>query len=188
MKKTLIITMFFAVSLGAQTAPREGAPMPILGPVLCPHPIGPTVINADIHQPPAPDPADFGTLQPKVTGSVWNQTAIDKAFGHSFHFISPHGTECCIMTSGVLKVTLKALQTGTFNSASSGNDGLNIISNGQSVAGAPPWPNGATAGQTTTITINVPASALAQGHFGLYVQDDTAVLSAELTLRGCCLR
>ena len=92
------------------------------------------------------------------------------------------------MTSGTLTITIKALQGGGFNTASSGNDGINIISGGVSVAGLTPWPSGATTGQTKTVTLNIPPNVLATGLVSLYVQDDTAVLSADLNLKGCCLR
>jgi hypothetical protein len=182
MKKQLVlalITLLTAASLRAQ-GPRGGSDY-----LPCPHPI--TLTIEGNKNPPAPDPNDFGSLYPKVQGSQWNQTAIDKAFGTTFHFPAP-GKECCIMTSATLTVTIKALQGGAFNTASSGNDGVNIISHGQSVLGVTPWPTGATTGQTKTLTINVPPSVLANGEFSLYVQDDTAVINTVLRLQGCCLR
>jgi hypothetical protein len=182
MKKMFIVTMFFtgilaAVSLAAQEAR-------FVDMAACPHPYS-TTIKGNSH-PPAPDLADF---PPNfgVTGSVWNQTAVDKHFGHTFHFPAPP-KECCLMTYGQLVITIKALQGGAFNTASSGNDGINLFSAGVQFANQAAWPSGATTGQTRTVTFNIPANILAKGEFSLYVQDDTAVVSADLTLRGCCLK
>ena len=181
MKKVLAVIVFAAAAtaLSAQEARIDAVP--------CPHPIH-TVIKADQH-PPTPDPADFGPkLAPLVQGSQWNQTAINKAFGTTFHF--PHEGECCVWTRGTLVITIKALQGGPKGSPTSANDGIDIISGGSSVPslGQPAWPGGATTGQTRIVTINIPANILANGKFSLYVEDDTAVLSATLTLEGCCLR
>jgi len=186
----ILITLFIALTaagpLAAQVqAVAERGTGPDKSPVLCPHPISTTIVRNQ--QPPAPDPADFGPqASPLVAGSVWNQTVADKQFGASFKLPKK---ECCVWTQGTLIVTLKALQPGPFKSASSGNDGVNIFSNGASVLAVTPWPNGVTtAGQTTTLTIQIPANVLANNQFGLYVQDDTAVVSAELRLVGCCIR
>lgn len=185
MKKVLVSAVLFtalAAPLAAQEEERKpGPPMP------CPHPVIVT-IKAETH-PPTPDPADFGPkLAPLVAGSQWNQTAIDKAFGTTFHF--PGEAKCCAWTKGTLVVTVKALQSGKPGSSTSANDDIDIISGGSPVPGLGRriWPSGATAGSSTTIPINIPANILDKGEFSLYVEDDTAVLSAHLTLEGCCLR
>ena len=51
------------------------------------------------------------------------------------------------------------------------------------------WPQGhsVATGQTETLAITIPGNVLAIGFFNLYVEDDTAVVSAVLTLEGCCL-
>ncbi len=135
---------------------RPGPPVP------CPHPVTLTIIGAS--SPPAPDPADFGpTLAPGVVGSQWNQTAINRHFGHTFHFISP-GKECCLMTSGKLTIKVKALQGGSKGSSTSANDGFTLISQGVSVSGQAPWnTTGVTTGTIATLTFNVPASVLGRG-------------------------
>ena len=183
MKQVLATAMMFT-ALAAPLAAQEFEPRP--GPPMsCPHPITGT-IDAEKH-PPTPDPADFGPkLAPLVSGSQWNQTAVNKAFGTTFHFRKPH--DCCVWTKGTLVVKLKALQGGPKGSPTSANDGVSIISGGVSVTGQTPWPNGTTTGATTTLTFNIPPNILAKGEFSLYVEDDTAVLSAHLTLQGCCVK
>lgn len=183
MKKLITAVALLTLSTAAPLVAQERAaisPQPV---VACPHPISVTLKGPN---PPAPDPGDFGKLYPAVKGSEWNQTAIDKAFGTTFHL--PRRGECCVWTSATVTLTIKALQGGAFNSASSGNDGINILSQGTSVAGTPAWPNGCHTGDTRTVSISVPASALAQGQFSLYVQDDTAVVDATVQLQGCCIR
>jgi hypothetical protein len=49
------------------------------------------------------------------------------------------------------------------------------------------WPNGATTGQIETLTFQIPCKYLTNGHLSFTVQDDTAVLSATLSLSRCCL-
>jgi hypothetical protein len=163
-------------------------------PVPCPHPVSLT-LNAPgtPPTPPTPDPLDFApTLTAAVTGSQWNQTAVNKAFGHTFHFPSPTNGECCLMTTGTLQVRLKCLQGGPGNSSSSGNDDIELIQNHAGVPGfskrAWPQPAGCATGAVTTVTFsNIPASVLSTGRVSFYVEDDTAVLGAILTLHGCCL-
>jgi hypothetical protein len=142
--------------------------------------------------PPTPDPLDFApTLTAAVAGSQWNQTAINKSFGHTFHF---KNEECCIMTTGTLQVKVKCLQTGNGNSSTSGNDDIELVqSPGVPVAGFSrrvwPQPAGCVAGAVTTVTFNnIPAAVLSTGRVSFFVEDDTAVINATLTLHGCCLR
>lgn len=175
------ITLFVIAEMSAQEMAPRGADYP----VACPHPINTTIKGAS---PAAPDPADFGSLYHAVRGSQWNQTVADKAFGTTFR-LPPTPGSCCVWTSATVVLTIKALQGGAFNTASSGNDGVNIISHGVSVAGVTPWPNGATTGETKSLTIRVPASVLAsRNEFSLYVQDDTAVLDATVRFEGCCIK
>jgi len=177
MKKVfiVIVTVVMAGSLAAQEARVDG--------VACPHPYT-TVIHGNQH-PPAPVLSDFPP-NIGVTGSVWNQTAVNKHFGHTFQFPSPK--DCCLMSYGQLVITIKALQTGKFGTSTSGNDAINLFSGGVSFANQNAWPSGATAGQTRPVTFTIPANILAKGEFSLYVEDDTAVVSADLTLRGCCIK
>jgi hypothetical protein len=182
-KKSLVAGIVFAGLLSAGLAMGQEVRKPG-PPVACPHPV--TITISAGSAAPTPDLSQFpaGT---SVAGSVWNQTMANKHFGHTFHFPAPP-KECCVMTSGTLRVTLKALQTGSKGSSSSANDGVNIFSGGVSVMGQTPWPNGAVAGATTTLSFTIPASVLATGEVNLYVQDDEAVVSATLVLTGCCLK
>jgi hypothetical protein len=182
MKKMFIVTMFLTGILAAGSLAAQKAPF--MDGAACPHPYS-TTIKGNSH-PPTPDLADFPPNY-GVTGSVWNQTAADKHFGHTFHFPA-QPKECCLMTYGQLVITIKALQGGPFNSPSSGNDGIYLFSAGVRFDSQAAWPNGAATGQARTVTFNIPANILAKGEFSLYVQDDTAVVSADLTLRGCCLK
>jgi hypothetical protein len=176
-----VITLSFTAAMTAQEVASRGADFT----VACPHPISTTIKGAN---PPAPDPADFGSLYHAVQGSHWNQTVADKAFGTTFR-LPPTPGSCCVWTSATVVLTIKALQGGAFNTPSSGNDGVNIISHGVGVASVTPWPNGATTGETKSITITVPASVLAsRNEFSLYVQDDTAVLDAVVRFQGCCVK
>ena len=134
------------------------APQPILGPVPCPRPVSQVIQGAS--SAPTPDASD---LPPNtaLTGYAWNQTARDKVFAHTFHFAKE---VCCLMTRGTLVVTVKALDSGPAGSATSAN------------------------GATKVLTFTVPASALSLGRVSLLAQDDTAIVSADLRLEGCCIR
>lgn len=193
----LAATFLVAGAVSAQTAQAPGrgivdaeAAAPAGPKVPCPRPIAIT-LKAPPSVAPALDPADFtGSLGTAVAGSVWNQTTADKGFGYSFHFPFP-GKECCLMTRAKLIVHVKALQAGGAGSASSANDWVQIVKNGASVPGfaQQPFAAGATLNQTATVTFNnIPANLLSNGVLSFYVQDDTAVVSAELRLEGCCLR
>lgn len=81
---------------------------------------------------------------------------------------------------------IKALVGGS--GASAYNDGINVYVGGVQVASARPWPTPPNTGATSTITIPIPTNNLAGGLLSLYVQDDTAVVSAELDIDGCCIR
>jgi len=118
---------------------------------------------------------------------VWNQMASNQAFGHTFLFPAPP-TQCCLMTSGKLVVTLKSLLGGNPSQSNSGNDGIAIYSGPAAVVNQLIWSNGSNPGDTTTLTFTIPAAVLATGHFSLYVQDDTAVVSAHLSMVACCLQ
>lgn len=189
--KTMNVKRFLTISFvlscllvaGLAIAQEELRPGP---PVPCPHPVTQVITNPP--GGPTPDPVDFGAIG--VAGSMWNQTAVDKHFGHTFHFPAP-GRECCLMTKGTLEVTIKCLQGGPAGSASSGNDYVELVQGGASVAGYSPkaWPTGCSTGAVRTLVINnLPASILNTGRVSVYVEDDTAVLSAKLTLQGCCLK
>jgi hypothetical protein len=150
--------------------------------VPCPYPIS-QIIKGNA-TPPSADPSDLppGT---NVAGSAWNQTAVNQHFGHTFRFPTK---DCCAYTRGTLIVTVKALQGGPRGSATSANDSVYVFSGPTRVGEQQPWLSGVTTGATTTLTFNIPQNILNNGHLTLYVQDDTAVVSADLRLEGCCIR
>jgi len=135
------------------------------------------------------DPVVWNKLLDPATNQ-FNQTAINQAFAYTFHF-PVGGKECCRCIEGAtLTVTLKALQTGPAGSSTSSNDLIYIVSSlapGNKVIGQVLWPHAATAGQTETLTFQIPCKYLTNGHISFYVEDDTAVTQAQLTLSRCCL-
>ncbi|HEX6098904.1 MAG TPA: hypothetical protein VF432_21500 [Thermoanaerobaculia bacterium] len=155
--------------------------------VLCPHPYNQT-FTAGPPAAPAPIVSTFpANVQATIAGSVWNQTTADKHFGHTFRF--PSERQCCLITSGRLEVTIKALQTAKPNSGGSSNDAVHVIANGASVTYQQPWlSSGVTVGTVHTVTFQLNAQQLAGGTIGIFVQDDVAVQSAKLTVTGCCIR
>jgi len=185
MKNSLITNALLAVCLVAVAASAQEV-RPSTEQVACPFPVtlhlsgGPSGAAAPVlSQFPAP-------LRPLIGGSVWNQTAADKQFGHTFRF-NPMTKECCMWTSGLLTLHLKALVGGPSNSTSV-NDGVNVYVGGVQVGAKTPWTSTVVRGATTTITFPLTASNLASGFVSFYVEDDTAVVSAELDLKGCCIR
>ena len=146
----------------------------IPGPAVpCPNPV-----HSIITRPTSP-----GGQQPATILGTYNQTSINQSFKDTFTFKPPQG-QCCQYTSGVLRVTYKALQGGPANSSTSANDDAGLMPG--------PYPRiftGAVA--AGTIKANVPytltPAMLASGSVTLYVEDDTAVVSATLEITGCCL-
>ena len=182
----VVVSMFAAVVAVAQSSSRAAeetySPRAV---VMCPHPIVRDIKGEAT--PPTQDPTDLpANLIPLTAGSVWNQTAVNKGFADTFHF--PLDEKCCVWTKGVLTIEIKALQSGP-STATSVNDGVNVYSN-KLVVPPPvtPWTTSVLAGQTKTLTFNLPASALALGKISFYVEDDTAVVWAHLHLEGCCVR
>lgn len=150
----------------------------------------PDVLRIPGGTPPAPVLSEFPSIvRPLVGGSVWNQTAADKAFGHTFRYPVAAPNECCVITGGKLIINIKALQDGFPKGVGAANDGVNVYT-GNAVVGqnSPWWLTGVTSGTTKTVTFPIPAGALTSGLLSFYVQDDTAVLSAELVIERCCLR
>lgn len=152
----------------------------------CPKPF--TInMTATVASPYMPD---FSTTYPP--NGVFNGTQANKRFGHTFKLQSP-GT-CCECKEGQNRLTVvyKALQSGqSLTSSNAGNDTSGIITNGVGVPGSSVhiWgPTGIVAvGQIKTITYNVPCSVVSTGRVSFQAQDDTAVLSAKLVIRGCCV-
>jgi len=138
-------------------------------------------------------PAVWNALNNPAT-NLFNQTVPNQFFAYTFKFPAwtNSGKECCRCIDGAtLTVKLKALQGGGPSSSSSGNDYIVVVSslapNNHIVVSQPAWPNGAATGQIETLTIPIPCKYLTNGHLSFYVEDDTAVLSAQLSLSRCCL-
>jgi len=143
------------------------------------------------------DPTAFAALENPATNQ-FNQTAINQFFGYTFKFpawSNSNKKECCRCTEGAtLTVKLKALQGGGPHSPSSWNDAVEVYSSlapgpSHKVVGQYIWLQtaGVATGQTETLTFKIPCQYLSNGHLSIYVEDDTAVLSAELSLSRCCL-
>jgi len=183
-KIVVVVSIFIMLFTGSSFAQdRIAAPV-----VACPHPITKT-LTAPPPSPPSLNPADFsGTLGNAVKGSIWNQTKPDHGFGHSFKL--PEAGKCCVWTKATLIVKVKALVGGGVGSSTSVNDWVQLVKNGASVPGTgqqPFAPGPVTAGATASVTIAVPQNILSSGVVSFYVQDDSAVLGAELRLEGCCI-
>jgi hypothetical protein len=170
------IVMLSAITLGAGPAKAqapEAARMLPGASVPCPNPV-----RSVITRPTSP-----GSQQPATILGTYNQTAVNQSFKDTFTFKPPQG-QCCQFTSGRLLVTFKALQSGPANSSTSANDDAGLMPG--------PYPRIFTGAVTAgTIRANVPftltAAQLASGSVTLYVEDDTAVVSATLEIIGCCL-
>jgi hypothetical protein len=180
MKHSLIARMVLAFALAAGVAsaqePRVIAPqIPCPFPVVQHFPSGPAATPVLSEFPVA--------LRPLVTGSVWNQTAINKAFGHTFRFTAPK--DCCAITGGVLTIHIKALQGGP--GATSANDGMHVYVGGVSIYSQALWSSSVHTGDTTTLNIPITANHLTSGLVSFYIEDDTAAVSADLEIDSCCV-
>jgi hypothetical protein len=174
-----------AAPLGDTTV-RQPAPGGVPGlpfnPKLCPNP-QPITLSAPTSTsgptPAAPNPIDFSM---SVAGSMFNQTQVNKPFGHTFNFTRP-SSECCQYADGLLTVTYKVL--GDLWP----NDGGGPVRNGSGYQTGLIWANvpNVHVGTTVTKTYPIPASWIASGRVSFGVQDDTAVVRATLQINGCCL-
>jgi hypothetical protein len=187
MKPTLIVSFVLAALAAPLLLAQTSRVAPSAFDAPCPRPITQTINGTATA--PQPLSSDLVSLYGTSVGSQWNQTAINKHFGHTFRFVSPKNGECCLMTSGQLTVRVKALQGGGPNSSTSANDAFSLVSNGVAIQQQQPWlTTGVATGTIATLTFNVPPNVLANGVLSFFAQDDSAVLSADLSLRGCCLR
>ena len=191
-RKTLALSFVLVLShsvLAQETLQRRPMPDAIRPNTPCPHPYSQTLTGGPTGAS-APVAAEFpANLQGSITGSVWSQTQADKHFAHTFRLAG--SGECCIATSGTLRVTLKALVGGGVGSSTAVNDAVHVFSGGTVVQGLSqqPWlSTGVANGATTTVTIQIPANVLATGLVSFYVQDDASVTNATLTVSGCCLK
>jgi hypothetical protein len=155
----------------------------------CPRPIAlnlsataPNVVNAD-----------FNATQLGISRAWLNDPAINKGFLYTFQPIRDE--KCCEITSAILTVKLRSNQAGQSKTSSdSGNDGIAIMFLGSTVPpfsepvyGSWPFPVGQTATKTWNLTGAALAHLNATHRLSIWVQDDSAVLSATLQLSGCCL-
>lgn len=124
------------------------------------------------------------SIRPAIAGSMWNQTHWDRAFGHTFRF-EPKRGDCCALTGAILTIKIKALVGGA--GPTSANDAINVYVGGVVKAARTPWTAGVHTGDLQTVTIPLTAADLSTGLVSIYVEDDTAVLSADLELDWCCL-
>ena len=173
------IVMLSANSLGAGPARAqvpEARPAPVSIPypnaVPCPNPVHYVITR----------PTAAGSQQPATILGTYNQTSINQSFKDTFTF-KPQQGQCCQYSAGKLHVTYKALQSGPANSSTSANDDAGLMPG--------PYPrifSGAvTAGTIKTVDYVVTPAMIASGSVTLYVEDDTAVVSATLEITGCCL-
>jgi len=171
----LIVSLLLVVSVAAQGEHWTGLgrSMP------CPHPAK-LVLNG--HSPVKVVPKEFPpAIAMEVATSVFNQPQNNKSFGYTFSFpVCPK--ECCSWTTGYLTATFKALQS------SSANDIAAIYVNGVAVVSSQSiWGGTIPTNAIKTSTFAISGSALAHGKVSLFVKNDTAVVSAQLALEGCCL-
>jgi hypothetical protein len=152
----------------------------------CPRPVAITMTAP----PGAASPylPDFNPTYPPNVG--FNSTLTNRRFGHTFTVKSPG--KCCQCTGGRLTVAFKALQAGTgLTSPDAGNDGACVMTSGGTCVpgGGAIWgPTGIMAkGATKTIVYDVPCKVISTGRISFYAQDDTAVTSMKLEIRGCCV-
>ena len=168
-------------SAGAQMlngSRAAGAPVPVVLPgpaVPCPHPYHYTVTRG-------------GHMN--ATTGVYNQTAINQIFEDTFVLPKPPPGDCCQYQSGTLTVTYRALQGGPANSSTSANDDAGLGPMRPTNNWTRVWLNntGSVAtGAVKTITYPIPPAMIASGSVIFGVEDDTAVVSATLSISGCCV-
>lgn len=120
-----------------------------------------------------------------------NDPSIDEVFLHTFQW---DPAACCEITAATLTVVMRANQAGSSQTSSdSGNDTISVSIAGATVPGlgGTIYSGAVVLNQQTTRTIVMNAAALAlmnqHGMAGFIVQDDTAVLSADLRIERCCV-
>ncbi len=186
-----------AISLEKQVVPLE--PDVKLG--SCPNPIS---ISLNKNSAAAPVITNFPLIYQAglaSSPSVYNQTIMDKWFGDTLVF-KKASNHCCQYSMGKLVVRYKALATSKIGQSSTNNDGSFVFAKNSSGTVYPIysvespttghiWGNNVqgntTAGQVTVRTFIIPPHVMASGNVNLFAQDDTAVLSVQLTGGGCCL-
>lgn len=182
---TLLIVIVLTAGFASAQEERMAVALPV-APVACPFPYHQHFTAGPGAPAPAPVLSEFpAAIGPLVTGSVWNQGVANKHFGQTFRF--PSSKDCCVMTSATLTIHLKALQSGPSLSTSV-NDGLTVYANHGVINSQALWTPAVHANDTKTVVIPITANNLTGGMVSFYVEDDTAVVSAELDVTGCCIR
>jgi hypothetical protein len=189
MKKLLTLTLtlltlfvFICPGLAQEGRQAQDSQLQSQAQIACPAPFQFTKTESTTATPYA---SDF----PAATAPLANfgGTAINQHFRHTFKWNSPG--DCCQYISGTLTIKYKALQKGTPPpSSDAGNDSVGIYSNGSVLTSkhlyTPPIPAGFTGSTSITLT----PAMLANNRLSFLVQDDTSVLSATLTVVGCCVK
>lgn len=154
----------------------------------CPGPITLT-LNAST---PNVFTGDFPAGALAAPRAVLNDAGTNKHFLYTFQWESEH--KYCQIIRAVLTVKMKANQRGTASGSDAGNDGISVVHMGVSVPPysekvytSTPFPAGAPATKTWSITGAALDNINANHRLSFGLQDDTSVVSATLELWGCCL-
>lgn len=178
----LLVALFCATPTIAQIRPAPPRPIP------CPKPMNDNIQLTT----PAPDQRDFAAATWAAPRAGLNSTLNNHQFLHTFRWDS---RSCCQVLSATLTVRMKAIDPASSRTASdAGNDvlGISRLGVGVAVSGAGYiWPLPSAVGATIVKTITFNAAQLADlnidNRVSMYVEDDTAVVGATLTLQRCCL-
>jgi len=143
----------------------------------------PNVVDADF------TPGQLGNYTPNL-----NSTQINKGYAHTFEWKPEH--RCCQIVSAKLTVKMKSLSRGrSLTSSDAGNDTITIMTEGFALPGhsAKIYSNhsfstGNPASKTWSLTGSKLNTLNSLHRLSFFVQDDTAVLSATLQLKICCLK
>lgn len=185
--KTIICISSLAMLIFSGAAnSQQRVERPISRPIMCPAPMH---INLTAPNPVAATPftADFPSVSAAVEPN-FGGTTINRHFRHTFRW-KPI-TKCCQYLRGTLTLKYKALSRGqSSRSSDAGNDAWNIYKGGTRLGGGKiytsfPFP----AGTTGTKTIPLTPAMLAGNRLSFFVQDDTSITSAKLTLSACCVK
>lgn len=181
---TALLTSLLIASLGMaqQAEPRGGNTLPC----------SPKRSVLKGSNPATYDPAGLPPTAHITAPPVFNQTQINTAFAYTFK-IPDMRKDCCRCREGSnLTVTFKALQGGPANSSTSSNDDVIVTAGSGSsriqLVSQRVWTGATKTGQTETLTFPIPCAAIERGEVTLYEEDDTAVVSAVLTVESCCLQ
>jgi hypothetical protein len=185
-----------AMSVGIGFAQEDRA-MPGIAGKECPRPF---ITHTKQIQPlPSFNPQDMPTWGTHANQGVGG-TKVNTWSGVSFDW-RKQIDQCCLVTNARLTVTFKALQVsscGPPTPSTSANDQWSIVSGAAVTSGvnwvsgphpAPGsfWCPGLPGVTTATAVVDVTnPSVLNSGHFSVFVEDDTEIVSASLVITECC--